>query len=352
MLLKEQDEVLISELLNELENFVNTKKPHHYINFNQKLNDIFREKSNEFIDYTIELLTDIHENEELLRIFDMNVRDLMEFKEDEEKVSIVFAIPYLIYNYKSMEIPEFLRKKNYFDNRLFKVKVKLEQELKKQIPTEFGVNLKLHDSFVNMNDMYRKYKKLYFLKDDIKNENTAKNSLLYDKKNERIISEKQNNLKFIIGVLEFNKFENIEQVFENSFYDHNSIFSNLKNDFENLLINQHLESEQFLLLKPRSLMNALEEGEVEFHYHMLVNVISDVFLHRKKEEVKSKILYSNDRSSIQVCFMDVDKKSPHYKQVVYRIDISEYIINFEEELNIIISILNELDIRFDVIEQN
>lgn len=352
MLLKEKDEILISELLNELESFVNTKKSKHYISFNERLNEIFRNKSNEFIDYTTEILTDIYDDENLIKLFYLNVKDIMEFKEDEEKISIVFAMPYLIYNYKSMEVPDFLRKKTYFDNRLLKLKVKLEEELKKQVPTEFDFNLKLHDSFINMQDMYKKYKKLYFLKDDIVSENKDKNSLLYDRKNEKISYESQNNLKFIIGVLEFNKSEDIEKVFENSFDDHDSIFKKLKSDFENLLINQHLESEQFLLLKPRSLMNALEEGEVEFHYHMLVNVISDVFLYRKKEEVKSKIVYNGNQSFIQVCFIDINKKSNNYKEVVYRVDISEYIINFEEELNIIISILNELNIRFDVIEQD
>jgi hypothetical protein len=350
MLLKEKDEILISELMNSLELFIKNRDEKDYINFSNKLESIFKDKSNDFIDYTINLISELNDDDLFHQILNLNIKDLMEYKEEENKNYIIFAIPYLMYNYKSMEIAEFVRKNKYFDNRLFKLKLKLEEELKKQIPTQFNFSLKLNDSLVNMQDLYRKYKNLYLMKDDIISQNNKDNSLL-NNKYEKILNEKQDNLKFIIGVLEFDKNEDIEEVFEKSFHDHNLIYAKLKKDFENLILNQQMELEQFILLKPRPLMNALEEGEIEFHYHMLVNVISNVFLYRKKEQVESRIIHSSNESFIQVCFIDIDPTSNKYNESVYKIDINDYIINFNEELNIIINILKELDIKFDIIEK-
>lgn len=351
MLLKEKDEVLIAEVMHELESFIETKQTKHYLKFYKKLEKIFKDKSNDFIDYAVQLMSELNDNEHFQHLLDMNIKDLMEFKEDEDKIYVVIAIPYLLYQYKSMNVPEFLRKKFFFDNRLLKLKHKLEKELKSQLNTQFDSKLILHDAFINMQDLYRKFKKLYNLKDDLIQGNKNKGSLLYDKQNEKILTEYQDNIKFIVGVIEFNKYEDIEAVFDDSFNDYQSIYSNLKEDFENFLTNQHIESEQFILLKPRPLMNALEEGEIEFHYHTLLNVISQVFLYRKKEHIRSKVVYNIDKPSIEVQFFDNDPASVNYKDVIYRVFINEYIINFDEELNIVVNILRELDIKFNLIEE-
>lgn len=351
MLLKEKDEVLIAEVMHELESFIETKQTKHYLQFYNKLEKVFKDNSSEFIDYTLQLISELNDNQQFKDLLDINIKDLMEFKEEEDKIYIVFAIPYLIYQYKSMNIPDFVRKKFFFDNRLLKLKPKLETALKSQLETEFDSKLVLHDSFINMQDLYRKFKKLYNLKDELIQGKKEKGSLLYDKQNEKISSEEQDNIKFIVGVIELSKYEDIEEVFNNSFNDYNSIYSNLKEDFDNFLTNQHIESEQFILLKPRPLMNALEEGEIEYHYHTLLTVISDVFLYRKKEDIRSKVLYNIDKSSIEVHFFDNVPSSPSYKENIYKVLINEYIINLDQELSIVINILKELNIKFNVIEE-
>ena len=351
MLLKEKDEVLIAEVMHELESFIKTKKVNHYLKFNKNLEKIFQNNSNDFIDYTLQLMSELNDNQHFNDLLDNNVKDLMEIKEEEDKVYIVIAIPYLLYQYKSMNIPDFLRKKNFFDNRLLKLKHKLEKKLKSQLQTEFESKLALHDSFINMQDLYRNFKKIYNLKEELIQGKKEKGSLLYDKRNEKIPSEIQDSIKFIVGVVEINKFESIENLFKNSFNDCNSIYSDLEEDFKNLLINQHIESERFALLKPRAIMNALEEGEIEYHYNTLLNVISDVFIYRKKEEIRSKVIYNIDKLSIEVQFFDNNPNSQDYKQNIYKVIINEYIINLDQELSIIIDILKELNIKFNIIEE-
>ncbi len=351
MLLKEKDEVLIAEVMHELESFIETKQTKHYLKFNKKLEKIFQDNSSEFIDYTLQLISELNHNKQFKELLDINIKDLIEFKEEADKMYIVIAIPYLIYQYKSMNIPEFLRKKYFFDNRLLKLKSKLEKELNSQLETEFDSKLTLHDSLINMQDLYRNFKNLYNLKNELIHNKKNKNSLLYDKQDEKISFKKQDNIKFIIGIIEFDKYEDIEDVFQNSFEEYNSIYSILKEDFDNFLTNQHIEAEQFILLKPRPLMNAFEEGEIEYHYHSLLAVISDVFLYRKKEDIRGKVFYNIDKVSIEVHFFDNDSNSPNYKESIYKVAINEYIIDLEQELDIVVNILKELNIKFNIIEE-
>lgn len=352
MLLKEKDEVLIAEVMHELESFIKTKQEIHYLKFSKNLEKVFKNNSSEFIEYTLQLMSELNDSNYFNDLLDSNVQNLMEVKEDGDKVYIVIAIPYLLYQYKSMNIPSFLRKKNYFDNRLLKLKHKLEEKLNSQLNSQFESKLTLHDSYINMKDLYRKFKKIYNLKEDLIQGRNGKNSLLFDKKNEKIPSDFEDNIKFIVGFIEMNKYEDIENVLKNSFNDCKSIYSELQEDFKNLLINQQIESEKFLISKPTSLMYALEEGEIEYHYHTLLKTISDVFVYIKKEDIRVKLLYNINELSIELQFFDNNPNSRSYKKEIYKLILNEYIIDLDYELNIVIEVLKELNIKFNIIKEN
>jgi hypothetical protein len=349
MIIHENEEILISELMSNIKKYFETQEYQYVTMFRDKLNYILKNESNDLINYILDLLEDYYKNNNYDLFFEKHLQNVIEYKEANNKKYIVIAIPLLLIGYRSTTDLEFVRKRKYFDNRLFKLQVDIEYILLKKLNTKYKAHLKLHDEFLDMSQLQHKYSELNNLKNEMfqDKKDRSKNSLLSKKRFEEYEVDKQDGLKFILGVIEFDSREKINEVFKNSFEHINQDYKTLKSRFDDLFINQQIALENCILLPPSPLISAMEEGWTEFHYQVLFNLVSNMLSHKSKHKINVSSVYIKEKEIIYILFFDNENKEIPFS----RIDIQFGVVDFEEELRLINDIFFDLGVSHKIVRK-
>jgi hypothetical protein len=350
MLLQENDELLIFDIMNDVKKYFETKDTKYVSSFRKNISYALKNKPNDFINHIYDLLDTYYQNNDYDEFIDNQLNTALHYEETEDKQYIVLAIPFLMIGYHSTTDLEFVRRREHFDNRLFKLKIDLEYILSKKLNTEYNAKLRLHDSLMDLSQLYQNYKDIFSLKNDLtvlnKNE-LDKKSILLKKTNETYDINKQDNLKFIVGIIEFDKNEDVEFSLNNSFDYILKDYETLNSKFQDLLINQQIATDELIMLPPRPLMSAIENGWQEFHYQILYGLVKQVVDRTKKNELIINIVYMEEEEVIHLFFNNIYNEEEPF----YRIEVKHGVIDFEEEIKVITDIINDFEVNFRLIRK-
>jgi len=344
MIIHENEEVLLTEIVKGVKLYLeyNNKQNREYLQ--DKIEFLLKHKSNEFIDYVNVFLSQNYD----FSYFDLflnQLLDTIEYSLDNNKQHLVIAIPLILIGYQSITNIDFIRRNDYFNNRLDKLSLDIEYILSKKIKTQYVSGLRIHDSLIDLSQLFKKYKEINGLKKDMLiTRDFSENSIITQNVIEEYSTEEKDGLKFIIGIIEFDPREDLNLVIKNSFKHIEQDYETIYSKFADLFIDQQISVKKTILLPPNTITNAIQIGWDCFHNEVLMSLINGVFNYNKRDDIHSHIIYVEAENIIYILFFDKSNSEVPF----YRIEASHGVSDFEKELESIFDIFKKIDIKYKI----